>query len=149
MDVYRAMEALLIDTGEFGLDCVQIGHPKDWEKLFPADRFAVALITPDNWDRNDDDRVDEERRAVGYTLTLGVRHDPRGRYEVLDRLSCLAQNILDGQSIADLTYRSMTKLTGGTFETPADDEQRLRMRGTFTYRVIGHDAHDATERDGV
>lgn len=140
-DIHRDIVARLIDIGDF--DAVEIGHPKEFDEIFPADRQAVTLVTPIGWDELDDADSEEVVRKLRYTLTLAVReHDPELRYELLDRFANAAADALDGRSLADLTEPAFTKLRQGRYGDPTGPEQRITIAGEAQYRVIGFDTHD-------
>jgi hypothetical protein len=85
-------------------------------------------------------------RAVAWTLTLFVRQsDPESRDREADRLANVAQNVLDGQSLAGITLPGLTKIRRGRWERSPAPERRLVLMGEFTYLVNAFDGHDTTE----
>lgn len=143
-DIWADIADRLMDTGDF--DAAEVGHPKEFDSIFPADLFAVALVTPEGWTELDDADAEEDVHSGSYTLTLAVRETaPRRRYEELDRLADAALNALDGESFAGLTEPAYSKLRQGRYGDPTGIDQRLTIRGEFRYRITGFDQHDPSE----
>jgi hypothetical protein len=102
-----------------------------------ADQTPAVLVSPDTWSEVDDvDLVDAVRR-VGFTLTIIVSdNDPAARYDALDRLSCVAQNALDGADLGGGCIGALTKTRRGQFVTTLNlPEQGVALHGEFTYLI--------------
>lgn len=133
-DAYAALVASLVATGEFA--DVFFGTTSD-QRPGGADSMPAAVVTPDGWAEADDVDPVVLVRQVSFTLTVVARaEDPLGRYETLDRLSCVAQNAIDGSDLGGTCLPALTKLRQGRFDPRSNQpEQSLILQGEFTYLV--------------
>jgi hypothetical protein len=145
-DVLSDIRDRLIATGAF--DGVHLsGLPAEYGRSAGETRMAVCTLSgwddADDWDDAEDVSIP---RAVAWTLTLFVRQsDPESRDREADRLANVAQNVLDGQSLAGITLPGLTKIRRGRWERSPAPERRLVLMGEFTYLVNAFDGHDTTE----
>jgi len=140
-DAYAAVVTALSATGEFAE--VFFGTAPD-QRSAGADSVPAAVITPVGWAESDDAEPVVVIRQVSYALTLVVRdEDPLTRCESLDRLSCVAQNALDGSNLESGCLPAYTKLRRGRFEWGSiHPEQSLVLYGEFTYLVPSLAGHN-------
>lgn len=140
-DAYAAVVTALSDTGEFAE--VFFGTAPD-QRAAGSDSVPAAVITPVGWAEFDDAEPVVIIRQVSYVLTLVVRdEDPLARCESLDRLSCVAQNALDGSNLESGCLPAYTKLRRGRFEWGSTHpEQSLVLDGEFTYLVPSLAGHN-------
>src|SRR5690348_1380565 len=107
-DALAAVVAALDGTGEFA--DVLLGSAIEQTSV-GADRVPFAFITPQEWTDIDDVDPPVNLRQVLFTLTLVVRDDdPNRRFHILDRLTSVAQNALDGKDLAGGCLPDLTKL---------------------------------------
>lgn len=145
-DVLSDIRDRLIATGAF--DGVHLsGLPAEYGRSAGEARMAVCTLSAwddtDDWDDTEDVSIP---RAVAWTLTLFVRQsDPESRDREADRLANVAQNVLDGRSLAGVTLPGLTKIRRGRWERSPAPERRLVLMGEFTYLVNAFDGHDTTE----
>lgn len=140
-EAYATIVGLLATTRQFA--DVLFGKPlASWPAS--AATSPVAVVVPHGWSEAEDSDPSTLIRSVSYELTLAVRgDDPWASFDQIDRLSCLAQNLLDGADLGGRTLASLTRLGGGRLvsSTPFSD-QHLTMHGEFTYpisRLVGRD----------
>jgi hypothetical protein len=109
-----------------------------------ADRTPAAVITPESWAEIDDVDPAQIVRKVTYTLTLVVREeDPGARYDALDRLTCLAQNAIDGRDLGGACLPALTLLRRGRFDTGSRfPEQAVILHGEFTSLIPSLTGHN-------
>ena len=143
-DAFSSIASGLTATGEFA--DVFFG-PSPGMRAAGANRSPAALITPEGWTEIDDSDPILVVRHVTYTLTIIVRdEDPLARYELLDRLSCVAQNAIDGSDLVGVCLPGLTKLRRGRFDQkPNHPEQSVVLVGEFSYVIpsfTGHNTRD-------
>lgn len=123
-------------------------NPWDYEQA-PPDAETVAYVYPLSWSEQDDAAGDgevEEVRRVRFGLAVVVRDDdPTRRDERLDRLQCVAQNALNGKSLAGLSLAPLTNLRRGEYLPAAHPYKSARIEGEFAYLVGGYAAHDESD----
>lgn len=139
-DAFASLVAALAATGEFA--GVFFGTTSD-HRPAGAGSTPVAVITPDEWSEVDDVDPSVLVRQVTFLLTLVVRaEDPLRRYGVLDRLSSVAQNAIDGTDLGGMCLPSLTKLRRGRFDPTSNyPEQSLVLHGEFTCLVPSPAGH--------
>ena len=139
-DVFNAIVAALLSTQVFA--DVLFGPLLD-QSMIAADRVPLAVVTPDRWAEYDDVDPTSILRQVGYKLTLLVRdEDPSRRYDALDALSSIAQNVLDGSNLNGGCLPALTKLRAGRYEAGCrSPEQRLVLEGEFSYLIPSYNLH--------
>lgn len=143
-DAYSSILSGLVSTGEFAE--VFFG-PSPGMRAAGGNRSPAALITPEGWTEIDDADPIEVVRHVTYTLTIIVRgEDPLARYELLDRLSCVAQNAIDGSDLAGVCLPGLTKLRRGRFDQkPNHPEQSVVLVGEFSYVITSFAGHNTRD----
>ena len=139
-DVFASIIGILNYTSEFF--AVILGEPDELGKL-GASQSPLIIITPFQWEERDDVDPVTLFRRVQYHLTLVVRdEEPENRYDLLDRLSSVVQNALDGSSLNGGCLPALSKIREGRFDkTSCYPEQRLAMQGEFTYLVANFQNH--------
>jgi len=142
-DAFAAIVAALESTGEFA--AVVLGSPAD-RALVGADRAPMAVVSPTDWDEEDDADPVFNVRHVSYTLTLICRgEDHEVRYEQLDRLTSVVQDALDGSDLAGGCLPALTKFRRGRPDPSArHPEQRLVLAGEFTDLINTQAGHDTS-----
>lgn len=145
-DVFDDIVARLAALNRFADLGVDYGAPSE-VLARSGKQYPCAAVLPLNWIEADRWDSGDSIRTVSYQVVLVVRHEePRERYRQLDHLSRLVSNALNGQSLADITFKDLTVLTRGTYaSTPQHPEQRLTLTGQFAYEIVGHDARDETD----
>lgn len=140
-DAFRAIRAALLVAEEFA--DVLLGITPEQRAAGPA-RTPVVVITPDSWSELDDADPVEFVRQVSFSLTLIVRdEDVLTRYESLDRLSCLVQNVLDGTNLGGVCIPALTKIRNGRFDPGSKHpEQAMILRGEFSYMIPAFNGHN-------
>jgi hypothetical protein len=143
-DAYAAIIAALVVTGEFAE--VVFGCPIDHTSI-GADRFPLAVIVPSDWAEVDDVDPTVNVRRVTYTLTLVVRDEEAGqRFQLLDRLTSVVQDAIDGADLNGGCLGALTKLRRGRFESrPKHPEQWVVLTGEFAYLVPTEAGHDTSD----
>ena len=141
-DGYAAIVAALKSSGEFAE--VVFGLPLNRYAISP-DRIPLAVVNPAGWVEEDDVDPIVNVRRVSYTLTLLVRgEDGFGRFQQLDRLTSVVQDILDGSDLGGC-LPGLTKLRTGRPDPGArHPEQCLILSGSFTYLIYTQFCHDLT-----
>jgi hypothetical protein len=141
-DAYTAMITALEGTGVFA--DVAFGTTAD-QRQGGADLIPAAVITPVWWSEVDDVDPSVVVRQVTFDLTLIVRdEDPFMRFKSLDRLTALAQNAIDGTDLGGGCLPALTLLRRGGYDpSPVYPEQRVVLRGEFTYLVPNLNGHSA------
>ncbi len=142
-NAFAAIVAALESTGEFA--AVLLGSPA-YRTLVGADRTPMAVISPTEWDEEDDADPIFNVRHVSYLLTLICRGEiPGERYEQLDRLTSVVQNALDGSNLDGGCLPALTKFRRGRPDLSArHPEQRILLEGEFTYLISTQAGHDTT-----
>ena len=140
-DAFLAIRVALLVTEQFA--DVQLGFtPEQWTS--GADRTPVAVITPDSWIELDDVDPVVSLRQVFFSLTVIVRDENAfTRYESLDRLSCLSQNVLDGTDLGGVCFPVLTKIRRGRFDAKSrHPEQAVILNGEFSYMIPAFNGHN-------
>ena len=143
-DAIRAIRAALLATEEFADVIVGIPSEQRSAGAIPA---PVAVISPESWTELDDvDPVISVRQVV-FSITISVRNEESiTRYEILDRLTCLAQNVLDGNDLGGVCLPALTKLRRGRFEPGSKHpEQAVTLSGEFTYLIPAFNGHNTDQ----
>lgn len=139
-DAFAALIAVLETTGAFA--AVVIGPPLD--DRVNAGNDPWALVTPTEWEEDDDVDPIVSVRRVSFTLTIGVRHeDPGERFQRLDRLTAIAQDAIDGTDLNGGCMPALTRLRRGRLDDrPQHPEQRVILSGEFSYLISSYSGHD-------
>jgi hypothetical protein len=139
-DAFDAIVSALASTGEFA--DVLYGYPPDLG-VVSAGAAPSAIVTPERWAEYDDVDPTVIVRQVSFTITLLVRDEDAGRrYDDLDRLSSVVANVLDGSSLNGGCMPALTMIREGQFDASSrHPEQRLRLRGEFSYLVPSFTSH--------
>jgi hypothetical protein len=140
---YAAMAQALEGTGSFAV--VTFGTTAD-RRPAGVDLTPAAVITPVWWDEIDDVDPYVIVRRVGFDLTIIVRdEDPVARFGQLDSLTGLAQDAIDGADLGGGCLPALTMLRRGSYDpNPVHPEQRVVLRGEFTYLIPSLNGHTAT-----
>jgi hypothetical protein len=136
-DIAARLEA----TGAF--DAVQRGAlPEQYGQGSAALKMAVvAAGTWEESDTSDDPTIPQSYRQSTWNLTLLVRQDdPAIRENTLTELLTASQGALDGQALGGGTIPALSRLRRGTYQTPVAPEQRMTVRGEFSYWIEGFNA---------
>ncbi len=138
-DAFAAVVAALQQTGEFA--GVSFGTTPD-RRAAGAALTPVAVVTPTGWSEVDDADPIVPLRQVFFSLTLVVRgDDPTASYGELDRLTCLAQNAIDGADLGG-NIPPLTRLRRGAYDgSPVRPEQGVTLLGEFSYLVPSLTGH--------
>jgi hypothetical protein len=138
-----AIVLALDGTGEFA-DVLLAADPE--HPTLGGDRTPLAVVFPTDWTEADESDPTVNLRQVTYSLTLMVRgENPAQRYELLDRLTSVAQNTLDGSDLCGGCLPALTKLRRGTYgSVERHPEQHVTLVGTFSYLVSSNTGHDAS-----
>ncbi len=139
-DAFDAIVSALASTGEFA--DVLFGYPPDLG-VISAGAAPGAIVTPERWTEYDDVDPTVIVREVSCTITLLVRDEDAGRrYDDLDRLSSIVTNLLDGSSLNGGCMPALTMIREGQFDASSrHPEQRLRLRGEFSYLIPSFTSH--------
>jgi hypothetical protein len=142
-NAFAAIVATLEDTGEFA-EVVLAGSIE--QSGLSADRIPSAVIVPTEWCEIDDVDPTVNLRQVSFTLTLLVRHsDSRQRLQMLDRLTSIVQNTIDGTDLDGGCLPNLTKLIRGRYEANSKHpDQHVTLTGCFSYFVYTNSGHDTT-----
>jgi hypothetical protein len=142
-DAFAAIVAALNDTREFA-DIILAGSVD--EPLVGADRAPLAVVVPVEWQEVDDGDPIVSVRQVTFTVTILARdEDAEQRFQILDRLTSIVQNSIDGIDLAGGCLPGLTKLRRGRYEPRSKHpEHRVTLTGTFTYLVPMPYGHAAT-----
>lgn len=144
-DVLESARDLLATTQQF--DNVYLTSFDD-RSISTSDGYS-AVVQPldgDEVDTRDDGDETEQTSHSRWTLTLvGRADDPEVRDRELDRLQSVAQNALDGVSLAGLTIPGLTKLRRGKWEKPKPPERRITLTGEYSYWLDDWSAHDIND----
>ena len=140
-DAFAAIVKALSDSAEFA----EVMFPSPPEgSLLGADRSPVAIVVPTQWIEQPDSVSSQMLRRVSFTLTLVARgEDPRERFEILDRLTSIVQNALEGSTLGGFCFAGMTHLRKGRYD-PASrhPELRLSLDGGYCYAISSPTGHD-------
>jgi hypothetical protein len=139
-DAYAALTAVLNSTGMFA--DVAFGTTAD-RRPAGADLTPIAVITPVWWAEADDVDPFVIVRRVAFDLTVIVRdEDPVARFEMLDQLTELVQDAIDGADLGGGCLPALTMLRRGDYDpNPVYPEQRVFLRGEFTYLIPSLNGH--------
>jgi hypothetical protein len=142
-DAFTALVTALYNTSEFS-DII-LGRAIDQSAL-GADRTPLAVIVPTQWSELDDADPTVNLRQVTFTLTIVVRDDDADqRFQLLDRLTSIAQNAIDGIDLDGGCLPCLTKVHSGHYEPQSrHPEQRVILTGAFSYLVSTNSRHDTT-----
>ena len=140
-DAFNAIVQALTDTAEFAEVVIRINLETG---VHVAERSPLAIVSPDAWMESDESDPVVYVRQVSFSLTLVVRdEDPFARYDALDRLSCIAQNVIDGSDLGGGSLPALTKLRRGRYDPRSEHpEQSVDLHGEFSYLIpyfYGHD----------
>jgi hypothetical protein len=140
-DVLSWVAAALRSTGEFA--DVSFGTTPQ-RSAAGADRLPIAVVTPEGWVEADDTDPVVLVREVGFTVTIVVRdEEPSLRYQALDRLACVVQNVIDGSDLGGMVLSPLTRLRRGRPDPDSTPpEQGVVLSGEFTYLVPSAAGHD-------
>jgi hypothetical protein len=142
-DAFVAIATALADTGEFAnvILASSVEHAP-----VSADRTPLAVIAPNEWSEVDDSDPIVNLRQVAFTLTLVVRDDDaHQRFQLLDRLTSIVQNAVDGLDLGGGCLPNLTRLSRGRFDPkPKHPEQKLALSGFFSYLIPTYLGHDTT-----
>ena len=145
-DVLDDVRARLVATKEF--DAVYRSALPETKGQSAGDRFAAA-VEHRSWEElseSADPSVIQSTRKLKWRLTLLVRDDdPEVRERELDRLLAVAQDALDGQSLAGVTLPDWTYLSSGVYEDAKPPEQHMRVEGYCAYYIEGWAGHDGSD----
>lgn len=145
-DIMEDIQTRLEATGQF--DGVHLTGPPTYQQVAASEDVTAWLQLVD-WDeddsRDDLDNVEVTRR-VHWTLTIAVRFaEGERRDRELSRLTSVAQNALNGKSLAGITLPGLTRLRRGRFDEPNTPERRTIITGEFLYLIEGFGGHDAAD----
>jgi hypothetical protein len=142
-DAFAAIVTALNNTGEFAR--IILGSSVD-QSAVEANCVPLAVLVPSEWSEVDDVDPIVNVRQVTFTLTLVIRReDADERFHILDRLTSVVQNAIDGMDLSGGCLPTLTKLRRGHYEPRSKHpEQRLTLTGTFSYLVATPAGHDAT-----
>lgn len=140
-DGFDSIIAALLDTGVFA--SIVFGSTPDGMTV-GADLTPLAIITPESWVEIDDADPIVIVRQVFYSLTIAVRgEEPIIRYDLLDQLSCIVLNAIDGSDLGGMCLPDWTLLRAGRYEpVTRHPEQRLVMSGEFAYLIRSFSGHN-------
>lgn len=140
-DAFKAIRTALSATREFAEVLLGIAPERQGAG---ADRSPLVVISPDGWTELDDVDPVVIVRQVFYSIVIIVRDkDPFLRYEMLDRLSCLTQNVLDGTDLGGVCLPALTKIRRGQFEKSSNSpEQFVNLYGEFSYIIPAFNGHN-------
>lgn len=142
-DAFASIVKTLKETGEFA--DVVFGVTA---ALRPggADSAPVSVVMPESWVETDDADPILLVRRIFYTVTIVARaEDPVARFDSLDRLSCVVQNVLDGADLGGGCLAALTKTRWGSFEAASSfPEQSVVLHGEFAYLVPTMDGRNTT-----
>jgi hypothetical protein len=141
LNIFLEIVTALRSTAEFAE--VLFGSAPE-RRASGADRLPAAILTPDEWQEADETDPTFLIRRITFSLTVIAREeDPTSRYSILDRLTCIAQNVVDGSNLGGMTIASLTRLRGGRFDPRyTHPEQGVVLSGEFTYIVPSNAGHD-------
>lgn len=140
-DAYAAIVTLLEETDEFA--AVFFGITPD-QRPGGGDALPAAVVTPDVWAEIDDsDSIVVVRRVVFAVSVIVREDDPFTRFDLLDRLSSVVQNTLDGSNLGGGCLPPLTKTRRGQFSAGVGfPEQSIVIHGEFTYLISTFDGHN-------
>jgi hypothetical protein len=139
-NAFAAVIAALEATEQFG--AVVFGTTADCRPV-GADLTPVAVITPDRWSESDDADPSVVLRQVVFSLTLIVREeDSASGFDQLDRLTCLAQNAIEGSDLGGGSLKTLTRVRSGNYDAEAPyPEKRVVLHGEFSYLIPSPNSH--------
>jgi hypothetical protein len=141
-EAFDAIVGVLTASGEFA--DVLFGRAP-CAAIITAAAHPLAVVIPDRWSETVDIDPDHRIRSASYRLLLAVRDgEPRAGYRHLDRLACLAQNLLDQTDLGGRTLAALTRLDRGRPMSSSFPEQWMLLRGEFAYRFARADGRNAT-----
>jgi hypothetical protein len=140
-DVFSWLAAALKSTGEFA--DVLLGTTAR-RVTVGAGRSPIAVVTPEGWSESDPSDPTLLVREVAFTITIVVRdEEPSERYEALDRLTCIAQNVIGGSDLGGMVLSPLTRLHRGRLDPDSTPPaQGVVLSGEFTYLVPSATGHD-------
>jgi hypothetical protein len=140
-DIFSWMAAALRATGEFA--DVQLATSAQG-RTAGADRAPIAIVTPEGWSEADLTDPTLLVREVTFTVTIIARGEEQAVvYDALDRLTCVAQNVIGGSDLGGMALSPLTRLHRGRFNTKSTSpEQGVVLSGEFTYLVPSSAGHD-------
>lgn len=121
-------------TGEFA----EVGFPAPLDaSSIGADRSPLAIIVPTEWAEQPDSSSGAMIRHVSFTLTLVARHEtPSERFRMLDRLTSIAQNTIEGSTLGGGCAPARTRLRRGVYDLKSrHPELRITIEGEFCYAI--------------
>jgi hypothetical protein len=142
-DVRNAIQAALQATLAFDPGAVWLwGLPE----VFGSVASFQAAVAIDPYDWRQDDRYDDLGGVVVssevYLTFLFRNNDPVLRDEGAERLLCVAQDALNGQCLAGLTWPATTKIVHGKWLPPAPPERRIQAVFCYQYLIDGWNNFD-------
>ncbi len=142
-DAFAAIVTALADTGEFS--DVILGEAPG-QNAAGAARTPLAVVAPEQWTESDNVDPCLLVRHVSFKVLITIRDEyPYQGIERLDRLSSVAQDVLDGSDLNGGCIPALTKLRQGRFDpSTSHPEQRVVLDGEFTYLVSPLTGHDIT-----
>jgi hypothetical protein len=147
MSAYRDRDAFasLVNALSASSEFAEVVFPSPLDSSpIGADRSPLAVVVPTQWLEQPDSSSSLMLRRVSFTLTLVVRsEDPRERFEILDRLTSIVQNAIEGSTLGGGCLAGMTHLRKGRYD-PASrhPELRLSIDGGFGYTISSATGHD-------
>ncbi|MDB5350784.1 MAG: hypothetical protein JWN86_2031 [Planctomycetota bacterium] len=146
MSAYRDRDAFasLVNALSASSEFAEVAFPSPLDSSpIGADRSPLAVLVPTQWLEQPDSASSLMLRRVSFTLTLVVRcEDPRERFEILDRLTSIVQNAIEGSTLGGGCLAGMTHLRKGRYD-PASrhPELRLALDGGFCYTIPSATGH--------
>jgi hypothetical protein len=132
-DAFQAIVTSLAGTGEFA--SVVFGTPAELDAI-GADRVPAAVVMPTSWDEVPDTAPSAVRK-VAFAVTLVVRGESGAeRFRLLERLTSVVQNAVDGSDLAGGCLPALTRVGKGRQELALKRlEGRAVLAGEFAYLV--------------
>lgn len=142
-DSFQALIDILSSAGEFASVAFGLGSDPRGTDLMPR---PLVRLAPDGWTETPDSTPGAFLRTVRYSLTIAVAHpDPWERFLAADRLSAVAQNLLDGSDLAGTCLAALSKLERGRFPSlDLHPELRIVLEGSFSYRIPSPGVRDVS-----
>lgn len=137
--IFRRICSILDGTRRFGRILLAAS---DRPTPIPFHFYPLAIVQPSRWVETEDATATELIKSVHFLITLSVRHTGAiAGFEELDKLTCLAQNLLDGSDLGGIALPELTRLSRGAMR-PSRGELRVVLEGVAAYvvnRVSGRD----------
>jgi hypothetical protein len=133
-DAFDALVGILLGSREFARATLALSSEPDSADQWP---HPLARVLPDSWSEAPDTTANQLIRSVHFRIEISVQHsEPQCRFALADRLTALAQNLIDGSTLDGTCIAGLTKLMRGRYQAGTSRPTlTVELAGRFAYRI--------------